>query len=84
MLYDGKNKIECIEHIVKNNIYTKRVAYFGFRFAMKYLEFRYETQNGTVDPGQTSIHEQGTSGSRCDIGYRCSKMVYVEQDCRRV
>jgi alpha-mannosidase len=49
-LPDEKKEIEFIEDVTKTETYAKEAAYFAFPFAMDHPDFRYEIQNGTVDP----------------------------------
>jgi alpha-mannosidase len=49
-LPDEKKEIEFIEDVTKTETYAKEAVYFAFPFAMDHPKFRYEIQNGTVDP----------------------------------
>ncbi len=52
VLLDGEKKIEFINRVKKTKVYTKEAAYFAFPFAMDHPEFRYEIQNGYVNPSR--------------------------------
>jgi hypothetical protein len=51
-LFDGEKKIELVEDVDKNEIYSKEAVYFAFPFAMSRPRFHYEIQNGSVDPAK--------------------------------
>jgi len=59
VLFDGQKKIEFINHIRKTKVYSKEAAYFAFPLAMSAPRFRYETQNGFVDPGRDLLPGAG-------------------------
>jgi hypothetical protein len=52
ILFDGQKKIEFINRVNKTKVYTKEAVYFAFPFAMEHPEFRYEIQNGYVNPAR--------------------------------
>ena len=52
VLFDGEKKIEFINRVNKTKVYTKEAVYFAFPFAMDHPEFRYEIQNGYVNPAR--------------------------------
>jgi hypothetical protein len=52
ILFDGQKKIEFIHRVNKTKVYTKEAVYFAFPFAMEHPEFRYEIQNGFVNPAR--------------------------------
>ena len=52
VLVDGEKKIEFINRVRKTKVYTKEAVYFAFPFAMDHPEFRYEIQNGYVNPSR--------------------------------
>jgi hypothetical protein len=52
ILFDGQKKIEFINRVNKTKVYTKEAVYFAFPFAMQHPEFRYEIQNGYVNPAR--------------------------------
>ncbi|QNI33689.1 hypothetical protein H7849_07120 [Alloacidobacterium dinghuense] len=49
-LFENEKKIEFIENVAKKEAFTKEAVYFAFPFAMNHPQFRYEIQNGVVDP----------------------------------
>ncbi len=51
-LFDGVKKIEFVEDVNKKDVDTKEAVYFAFPFAMDHPEFRYEVQNGVVNPAK--------------------------------
>lgn len=52
VLLDGEKKIEFINRVEKTKVYTKEAVYFAFPIAMDHPEFRYEIQNGFVNPAR--------------------------------
>jgi hypothetical protein len=52
ILFDGQKKIEFINRVNKTKVYTKEAVYFAFPFAMEHPDFRYEIQNGYVNPAR--------------------------------
>ncbi|MGO8731718.1 MAG: polysaccharide lyase family protein [Terriglobia bacterium] len=52
ILFDAQKKIEFINQVNKTKVYTKEAVYFAFPFAMDRPEFRYEIQNGYVNPAR--------------------------------
>lgn len=59
ILFDHQKKIEFTNHVQKNLVYTKEGVYFAFPFAMDHPEFRYETQNGFVNPAKDQVAGAG-------------------------
>jgi alpha-mannosidase len=59
ILSDDQKKIICINHVHKTEVYTKEAAYFAFPFAMDRPHFRYEIQNGVVNPEQDQMPGAG-------------------------
>jgi len=55
ILFDNQKKIEFVNHVQKNLMYSKEGVYFAFPLAMERPQFRYETQNGFVDPAKDQI-----------------------------
>jgi hypothetical protein len=55
ILFDGQKKIEFINRVTKTRVYTKEAVYFAFPFAMQNPDFRYEIQNGCVNPAKNII-----------------------------
>lgn len=51
-LFDDEKKIEVMEELTKVKTDAKEAAYFAFPFAMDHPEFRYEIQNGTINPAK--------------------------------
>jgi alpha-mannosidase len=52
ILFDAQKRIEFINRVNKTKVYTKEAVYFAFPFAMDRPEFRYEIQNGFVNPAR--------------------------------
>jgi len=52
ILFDGEKKVEFINRFSKTKVYSKEAVYFAFPFAMDHPEFRYELQNGYVNPAR--------------------------------
>jgi hypothetical protein len=79
LLFDNQKKIEFVEDLDKKSVEKKEAAYFAFPFDMSAPEFRYEIQNGVVDPAKdmypgaghewfsvqhwVSAEQQGVSGT---------------------
>jgi hypothetical protein len=59
ILFNGQKKIEFIHHVHKTEVYTKEAVYFAFPFAMEHPRFRYEIQNGFVDPSRDQLPGAG-------------------------
>ena len=59
ILFNGQKKIEFINHVHKTEVYTKEAVYFAFPFAMEHPQFRYEIQNGFVDPSRDQLPGAG-------------------------
>jgi alpha-mannosidase len=55
ILFDGQKKIEFTNRVHKREVYTKEGVYFAFPFAMDRPQFRYEIQNGVVDPSRDQL-----------------------------
>ena len=51
-LFNDEKKIELIEDLEKKPELKKEAVYFAFPFAMSHPDFRYEIQNGVVDPAK--------------------------------
>ncbi|MDW5265377.1 MULTISPECIES: polysaccharide lyase family protein [Acidobacteriaceae] len=49
-LFNRTKKIEFVEDVEKKDVDTKEGVYFAFPFAMNHPEFKYEVQNGVVNP----------------------------------
>jgi len=50
ILFDAQKKIEFINHVQKQKVYTKEGVYFAFPFAADDPQIRYDLQDGFVDP----------------------------------
>jgi alpha-mannosidase len=59
VLFNGQKKIEFINRVHKTEVYTKEGVYFAFPFAMEQPQFRYEIQNGFVDPSRDQLPGAG-------------------------
>ena len=59
ILFNGQKKIEFINHVNKTEVFTKEAVYFAFPFAMEHPQFRYEIQNGLVDPRRDQLPGAG-------------------------
>ena len=59
ILFNAQKKIEFINHVHKREVYTKEGVYFAFPFAMEHPGFRYEIQNGFVDPAHDQLPGAG-------------------------
>jgi hypothetical protein len=59
ILFNGQKKIEFINHVHKTEVYTKEAVYFAFPLAMDHPQFRYEIQNGFVDPSRDQLPGAG-------------------------
>ena len=59
ILFNGQKKIEFINHVRKTEVYTKEGVYFAFPLAMENPQFRYEIQNGFVDPSHDQLPGAG-------------------------
>jgi hypothetical protein len=59
ILFSEQKKIEFINHVHKAEVYTKEAVYFAFPFAMAQPRFRYEIQNGFVDPAHDQLPGAG-------------------------
>jgi alpha-mannosidase len=60
ILFNGQKKIEFINHVNKQEVFTKEGIYFAFPLAMDQPQFRYEIQNGFVNPA----HDQMPGGAK--------------------
>jgi len=50
ILFNSQKKIEFINHVQKQKVYTKEGVYFAFPFAAENPRIRYDLQDGFVDP----------------------------------
>jgi alpha-mannosidase len=78
-LFEHEKKIEFVEDVDKKEELKKEAVYFAFPFAMEHPQFRYEIQNGVVDPAKdmypgaghewfsvqhwVAVQQDGTSGA---------------------
>ncbi len=58
-LFHDEKKIEIIEEVDKKPELKKEAVYFAFPFAMSHPQFRYEIQNGVVDPAKDMLPGAG-------------------------
>jgi alpha-mannosidase len=82
ILFSGQKKIEFINHVRKTEVYTKEGVYFAFPLAMNRPEFRYEIQNGFVNPAHDQLPGAEKSGSPCSIGWRRIKTALRRRSSR--
>ncbi|HEV2499594.1 MAG TPA: polysaccharide lyase family protein [Terriglobia bacterium] len=59
ILFSQQKQIEFINHVHKQQVYTKEGVYFAFPLAMDHPEFRYELQNGYMDPAHDQLPGAG-------------------------
>ncbi|HEY6189539.1 MAG TPA: glycoside hydrolase family 38 C-terminal domain-containing protein [Pyrinomonadaceae bacterium] len=59
VLFDHEKKIEFNNRVRKDEIYKKEGIYFAFPLAIREPQFRYEVQNGVVDPAKDMIPGAG-------------------------
>ena len=59
ILYDGQKKIEFVNHVRHTSGPRGVWRYFAFPFAMNRPEFRYEIQNGVVNPAKDVLPGSG-------------------------
>ena len=59
ILFNGQKKIEFINHVRKTEVYSKEGIYFAFPLAMDQPQFRYEIQNGFVNPAHDQLPGAG-------------------------
>ncbi len=59
ILFNHRKEIEFINHVHKAQVFTKEGVYFAFPLAMQHPEFRYEIQNGYVDPARDQLPGAG-------------------------
>ena len=73
ILFNGQKKIEFINRVHKTEVFTKEGVYFAFPLAMDHPRFRYEIQNGIVDPATINCPEPARNGFPCSTGWRRSR-----------
>ena len=59
ILFDNAKQIEFVNRVQKTMVYTKEAVYFAFPLAMENPQYRYETQNGFVDPARDLLPGAG-------------------------
>jgi hypothetical protein len=59
ILFEHKKKIEFINHVQKRAVDAKEGVYFAFPLAMEHPQFRYEIQNGYVNPAHDQLPGAG-------------------------
>jgi hypothetical protein len=59
ILFDDEKKIEFVNRVRKETVYKKEAAYFAFPVAARSPEFRYEVQNGVVNPARDMMPGAG-------------------------
>jgi alpha-mannosidase len=59
ILFNDQKKIEFINRVHKTEVFTKEGVYFAFPFAMEHPQFRYDIQNGFVDPSRDQLPGAG-------------------------
>jgi hypothetical protein len=59
ILFNGQKKIEFTNRVHKTEVYSKEAVYFAFPLAMDHPQFRYEIQNGSVDPSRDQLPGAG-------------------------
>ena len=59
ILFNARKKIEFINRVHKTEVFTKEGVYFAFPLAMEHPQFRYEIQNGFVDPARDQLPGAG-------------------------
>jgi hypothetical protein len=58
-LFDNEKKILFTNHLRKTPAYTKEAVYFSFPLMMDHPQFRYDGQNGMVDPARDQMPGAG-------------------------
>jgi hypothetical protein len=59
ILFDAQKKIMFLSRVRKSSVYTKEGVYFSFPLMMDHPEFRYDVQNGFVDPAHDQMPGAG-------------------------
>jgi alpha-mannosidase len=59
VLFNSEKKIEITCHIHKRPVYTKEAVYVAFPFSITQPDFRYDIQNGYVDPAKDQLPGAG-------------------------
>ncbi len=58
-VFNDIKKIEIIEELEKKTVYNKEAVYIAFPFVFQHPQFRYEIQNGVVDPARDTYPGAG-------------------------
>ena len=59
ILFDHQKKIEFTNHVLKSPSYKKEAVYFSFPLRMQHPEYRYDIQNGIVNPAKDQMPGAG-------------------------
>ena len=59
ILFDNEKKIEFVNRVTKDTAYKKEAAYFAFPVGVRRPDFRYEVQNGVVNPARDMMPGAG-------------------------
>ncbi|HEV2762135.1 MAG TPA: glycoside hydrolase family 38 C-terminal domain-containing protein, partial [Pyrinomonadaceae bacterium] len=59
ILHDGEKKIEFVNRVTKETVYRKEAAYFAFPVNVRSPEFKFEVQNGVVNPARDMMPGAG-------------------------
>jgi hypothetical protein len=59
ILFNGQKKIMFVNRVRKSSVLSKEAVYFSFPFAMDNPRFRYDIQNGFVDPAHDQMPGAG-------------------------
>ena len=59
ILPKDQKRIEIVNHVRKDKVYTKEGVYFAFPFAMQHPQFKYAIQNGYIDPARDLLPGAG-------------------------
>jgi len=59
ILFDGEKKIEFVNRVSKQTVYRKEAAYFAFPVNAPAPEFKFEVQNGVVNPAREMMPGAG-------------------------
>ena len=59
ILPKDQKRIEIVNHVHKDKVYTKEGVYFAFPFAMQHPQFKYAIQNGYIDPARDLLPGAG-------------------------
>jgi hypothetical protein len=59
ILFDGQKKITFVNRVRKSPVFTKEAVYFSFPLMTGHPQFRYDIQNGVVDPARDQMPGAG-------------------------